>query len=557
LPVAALHYVARMSPRVLAVWLDGFEMGLADDWELPHLAALTRRAAVATLDNGAAHLTGLSGEHLSTGLDPIAAGRASAVHFDSATYRCIQQGAQHPPAIEGVPTAVLDMCYFDLEGTGPEVRGLTDWGAHDPGGPAAARPASLQEEIETRFGAYPAPRWLYATPWASPTRCTQMGLDLTAAVEARSRIATWLLAERIPDWQLALIGISEAHSASEGLYHGVSADHPLAQQPSAPAAAAAIRSVYRSVDQMVGDLVEAFPDAIVVVFSMHGMGTNHSDVPSMALLGELVARWAGLSTPDAAFPVDRHLIPQIDPNASWSAAVLEALQPPDEPATTTTRVKSRAVALAQSIASRLPAPIRQPLERARSRISTSATARDPSDLTWMPLMRHQPHWPAMKAFAVPSFYDGRIRVNLRGREASGIVEPARYTAVVDELEAVLRACREPRTGATAVSAVHRPGGDPLHLDPTDADLVVDWAPGVLALEHPELGTLGPLPPRRTGGHSNPIGRCLVSGPGVAPGELGTHSSFDVLPTLFHLAGVEPAWPVSGTPLPISTAATAR
>jgi hypothetical protein len=551
-----VRYLVRMSPRVLAVWLDGFEMGLADSWGLPHLAALTRRAAVATLDNGTAHLTGLSAEHLSTGHDPVAAGRASAVHFDPVTYRCVQQGAQHPPVIGGIPTTVFDIGYFDLERTGPEVHGLTDWGAHDPGGPPAARPTSLHEEIESRFGAYPARQWLYATPWASPAQCAQMGLNLTAAVETRSRIATWLLAERCADWKLALIGISEAHSASEGLYHGVSADHPLAQQPSARNAAVAIRSVYRAIDQMVDDLVKAFPDAIIVVFSMHGMGQNHSDVPSMALLGELVARWAGLSTPPAAFPVDRHLVPQMNPNASWSTTVLAALQP-DEPARRGARVKTRIAALARLIATRLPASIRQPLEWARCRITTSATGHDPSGLTWMPLVRHQPHWPAMKAFAVPSFYDGRIRVNLRGREASGIVGPDRYIAILDELETVLRTCREPRSGANAVSAVHRRGGDPFHLDPTDADLVVDWAPGVLGLEHPSLGTIGPLPPRRTGGHSNPIGRCLVTGPGVVPADLGTHSSFDVLPTLLHLAGVEPAWTVSGTPLPVPTAVPTR
>ncbi len=86
-----------MTPRVLGIWLDGFEMKLADEWGLPHLAALAGRSAVATLDNGTAYLTGLTGEHLSTGLDPDAAGRASAVRFDVASYQCVQEGALHAP----------------------------------------------------------------------------------------------------------------------------------------------------------------------------------------------------------------------------------------------------------------------------------------------------------------------------------------------------------------------------------------------------------------------------------------------------------------------------
>jgi len=543
-----------MTPRVLGIWLDGFEIKLADEWGLPHLAALAGRAAVATLDNGTAYLTGLTGEHLSTGLDPDAAGRASAVRFDVASYHCVQEGALHAPVIGGVPTVVFDMCYFDLDRTGPEVLGITDWGAHDPGGPPAALPASLHHEIEHRFGAYPARPWVYGTPWPSPEDCAEMGLSLTAAVEIRSRISTWLLGERCPDWQLALVGVSEAHSASEGLFHGVDPAHPLAHQPSAPAAADAMRSVYTAIDRLVGELVEAFPDAIVVVFTMHAMGTNHSDVPSMALIGELMARWNGMPTPDAAFPLDTELVPRMDPGVSWTDSVLKAVQPTGDAAVGTAGVRHRAVAFARKATRQLPAPVLDGLRRGRDLVTSSGST-TPSDLSWMPLMRHQPMWSAMKAFAVPSFYDGRIRVNLKGRESEGLVDPADYVSLLDELESILRACREPRTGAAAVSAVHRHQGDPLLLDATDADLLVDWTDGVLGLEHPEFGTIGPLPQRRSGGHTGPIGRCLVAGPGVVSGDLGMNSSFDVLPTLMQLVGAEPAWPVSGKPLHVSLSAT--
>jgi len=315
-----------------------------------------------------------------------------------------------------------------------------------------------------------------------------------------------------------------------------------------------MRSVYTAIDRLVGELVEAFPDAIVVAFTMHGMGTNHSDVPSMALIGELMARWNGVPTPDAAFPLDADLTPRMEPGVSWTDSVLKALQLHGDPAVGTSSARHRAVALARKSIRQLPAPVLNGLRRGRDLVTGSGPA-TPADLSWMPLMRHQSMWPAMRAFAVPSFYDGRIRVNLRGRESEGRVDPAEYASLLDELEAILWACREPRTGAAVVSAVHRHQGDPLTLDATDADLIIDWTDGVLGLDHPELGTIGPLPQRRSGGHTSPIGRCLVAGPGVTGGDLGVNSSFDVLPTLLQLVGTEPAWPVSGKPLNVSLSAT--
>lgn len=542
--------------RVLGIWLDGFEVSLADAWELPNLAALQERAAVAVLDNGTAHLTGLTGEHLVTGLDPVAANRASAMRFDPVHYRCVQEGAMVPPVLGGTRTVVLDACYFELAEAAPEVLGLTDLGAHDPGAPPCSRPAGLTAETLERFGAYPARPWLYGIPWPSPPLCEQMGRDLTAAVELRSRVARWLLAERLPDWDLAFVGVSEAHSASEGLFHGADPDHPLAGQPSAVAAGKGLRSVYAAVDQLVGDLVEAFPDAVVVAFSMHGMGPNRSDVPSMALLGELMARWSGIPTPDAAFPLDDQLVPQLAGDANWSGAVTYALGALDRPPVEDTDDRS----FARRAAGRLPGTVRRPLARVARRAGLLPAAvpevrpvpgPDPTGLAWMPVARHQPHWHEMRAFAIPSYYDGRVRVNVRGREAGGMVDPSQYHALLDEIEALLLACREPRTGAPVVEELHRPVDDPLRLDPTDADLVIGWADDVLGLTHPDLGRIGPLPVRRTGGHTSPFGRCLVAGPGIEAADLGTHSSFDVLPTLLHLAGAEPLHEVTGRPLPIT------
>jgi predicted AlkP superfamily phosphohydrolase/phosphomutase len=155
----------------------------------------------------------------------------------------------------------------------------------------------------------------------------------------------------------------------------------------------------------------------------------------------------------------------------------------------------------------------------------------------------------MPAFALPSFYDGRIRVNLKGRERHGLVEPSRYEETRSELETLLRECRDPRTGEPVVGFVERPATrDPLAMNGSEADLVVVWRGVAAALEHPRLGRIGPVPLRRTGGHTGPHGVAWVAAPEVPPGERGERSSFDVVPTIARLLGADPPAHVSGTSL---------
>lgn len=529
-----------MPGRVIAIWLDGFDMHLADAYALPNLSRLGREGMVATLDNGSDHLTGLTGEHISSGLNAHDSGRSSAVLFDPSTYHCVQEGSRFSPIFTGVQTVVFDWAYFDLSGAGSDVVGVTDWGVHDPGNRPQARPSTLHTELVDRFGRYPARQWIYGVPWASVEACKEMGEALSKAARTRSDVARWLLSERFTDWQVALVGFAESHSASEGLFHGVGSSHPWSGLESTPEAGRALRSVYSAIDQAVGEIVEAFPEDTVVIFSMHGMGPNNSDVPSMALLGEVMSRWSGLGTPSMQpFTVDAAGIPQLAPDSSWTSAVLGHFM--NEGRRTRQSVRAR-------IKQRVPEPLRRILGAVRSLKPGGTSVREGS-LQWMPLMRHQPDWHAMKAFALPSFYDGRVRVNLIGRESCGIVGIEEFGSVIDQIEGLLRECTEPRSGQPVVKSVRRVEGNPLTRQDDDVDLIVHWEDDVLGISHPRLGIIGPLPPRRTGGHSNPIGRCLIVGHDVQPGDIGVRSSFDVVPTILSLAGASAPHEVSGSPLP--------
>ena len=120
----------------------------------------------------------------------------------------------------------------------------------------------------------------------------------------------------------------------------------------------------------------------------------------------------------------------------------------------------------------------------------------------MPATRYQSLWHKMRAFALPSFYDGRIRVNLVGRERDGVVPFEQYKNCCEDIESIVKDCRHPVTGDNVVDFIDfNCESDPLSLDPSQADMTVVWKGAALSFEHPTLGKIGPAPYRRIGGHA--------------------------------------------------------
>jgi predicted AlkP superfamily phosphohydrolase/phosphomutase len=170
-------------------------------------------------------------------------------------------------------------------------------------------------------------------------------------------------------------------------------------------------------------------------------------------------------------------------------------------------------------------------------------------LDWMPAARYQQFWHQMGAFALPSFYDGRVRINLRGRERSGIIDSAHYGKFRDELVTTLTECRDIFTGETIVEDVEYPAAaDPAKIGNTEADLVILWRGAPMGLVHWKHGHVGPIPYRRTGGHTGGPGFAFVHSEGFPPGDYGTRSAYDVVPTFFELLGKPPPECLSGRSL---------
>ncbi len=521
----------RVSRRVVVIGLDGFDQALANQFLceglLPNLARLQAQGACYALDHGRDKFSGLAWEHFSSGQAPHDGARWSSVTFDRKTYAITQENAPSKPFFADLAgqTVVFDLPYCELS-LAPRVLGVTNWGAHDPGVAAASRPAGLQEELLALFGPYPATEWIYGFCWPSPRNTRAAGDALVAAVELRTRAALWLLRDRLPEWDLGIVVISEGHSAIEPLWHGVDPAHPLHSVASAPFAGAAMRRIYAAMDRSIGELRQAFPDATLLAVAMHGMGPNDADVAAMALLPELLYRSFFGSSYMRAIPSFGSLAdgtPLFHENGSWEEIMWQAV--PKSP-------KFR--------------------HRLARRVSRHTGLRfgvgDSSNLDWMPATRYAPFWHQMPAFALPSYYDGRIRINLAGRESKGIVSADQYAAVCDKTIEMLNQCANLLTGESVISVIHRPKRNPMDVGPTEADLYVVWKSAPLGFCHPQFGSIGPIPYRRTGGHTGGHGCLFVEGLGVAPGDRGLTSSFDVVPTILDLLREKPGSHISGTSL---------
>jgi hypothetical protein len=273
------------------------------------------------------------------------------------------------------------------------------------------------------------------------------------------------------------------------------------------------------------------------VTSVHGMEANDYDIASMAILPELLYRaWSGkprLRAIDGEIWRKRGC-PPIVPTAreKWSDYMEQRFGP--RTARRWLMGAARALGLiggSQSPIHELSVPIKPETDATPDQINQPRTS-----LEWQVTSWYRRFWPRMRAFALPVFYDGRVRINLKGREKQGIVEVSDYAATCDWVEQLLAECRDLRTGQPIVNNIERRNAaNPLARGAADADLIITWNPQIEGIEHPRLGTIGPFPYRRTGGHTD-HGFAWLTGPGIAAGDYGDREALDLTATIRWLLG---------------------
>jgi predicted AlkP superfamily phosphohydrolase/phosphomutase len=437
---------------------------------------------------------------------------------------------EYPPFYElgaDYRVAVIDVPQTKLSErvNGVQVLG---WGAHSPQSPSASLPAGLLEEIRSRYGEHPLFMTDSIVQWRKDS--AQKLVDaLLVGIARRAAICRDLVRE---GWNLFLTVFGEFHSASHYLWH-LSQPHPLAG--SLPNAEDPLRRLMQAIDAGVGEIVAAAPpSASVIVFSVHGAESNNMDLTSNLFLPELLYRYSFPGKMALASPrVCRSLgaPPRLSTRNIW---MLDAWNLRDEQNP-----------LKPFLRRQVPHAL---YHRLRLESLTGASERTPlrqhpagaDYLAWLPASWYMPVWPEMKAFALPSFSDGYVRVNLRGREPRGVVEPSEYRRVGEEVCALLGALRDARTGKPVVRDIRWIRSSAEDDDPRlfDADLAVVWDPDATtdAVESESFGRIGPVPYYRTGGHSA-RGFLFARAAGIRAGSrLPDADVLDVTPTILAMVG---------------------
>ncbi|MBI3950168.1 MAG: alkaline phosphatase family protein [Acidobacteria bacterium] len=481
--------------HVLAIGLDGATFDLIRPWIesglLPTVRVLIQRGASGTLKSTIPPLTPPAWVSSITGVNP---GKHGVFDFIKGKERYQQRSLRSSDwkvepiwrrlSREGFNVGVVNfpLTYPPLAINGFMLSGmLTPSGAMD-----YAHPPELVEQIERLLGR------------------SRMSLD-EKNLSLGNRRAFLKDLQRVTLQQTELasrLGQSFNVNFLQVIYDGVDrVQHYFWQfMNSSSEEAQAILDHYRYLDQGLVPLIASFPpESYVIIYSDHGFGPFCRRIhieTVLADLGMLAWRSDGL----ASLPRRESLL---------SKETAEALAYKLGFGTTLKRV------LPQSWKDALPRAQAAPYEHI--------------------------NWPQTKAFFA-SMPNQSIRINLKGREPQGIVEPGQeYEFVCQQIIEGLRALRDPATNQPAIDRVYR-REDIYHgpyVEQAD-DLIVSATPGYHlvggrsdhVISDPRASRLG-----WSGTHRSE-GILILSGPGVRHGyKLEPSRIEDIAPTMLHLMGL--------------------
>ncbi|MCL6436417.1 MAG: alkaline phosphatase family protein [Leptolyngbyaceae cyanobacterium HOT.MB2.61] len=425
---------------------------------------------------------------------------------------------------------------------------VSAWGAHSPQTPSESSPKELFQELVARHGEHPLLRKDEANILDLPDlQRLQRGME--TGIARRAKICCDLL-EREP-WDLFLTVFGEAHVVGHYCWHMMHpSDHPLYKQMGAQYSGDMMLEVFEAMDRAIAEILEKAPeDAYVVLFSAHGMGANIMDIPSMILLPEFLFRLnfpgkMGLAPGKVGSPLKPPITGQHPRKEGWASALWNT--------------KYERNPLKSFLRQNLPGKYFNRIEPLFGK-SLEPGPMSPFKLFYQgqpqcfqPAVWYKHLWPQMKAFAIPTFSEGYIRINLQGREPSGIVPPSEYNSLCDEIIEKLYRLRDARTGQPMVKGVLRTRKSAADQDPKlpDADIVVTWQEECVTdtVDSPDVGRIGPVPYTRTGSH-RADGFLAIQGPGIEPGKkLPNGHSLDLAPTILSLMDIAIPQHFEGKPL---------
>ena len=385
----------------------------------------------------------------------------------------------------GMRVAVVDVPETHcIEGV-PGVQ-VANWAPHNPRFAGYSIPASLFADLRTQFG---APLGVEEQVGSTLDEDVQIYGGLLKQIEQKAAFCHHLLSR--DRFDLVVLGFHESHIAGHQFWKY--SDRSSAPVNSDGRLTHATRDVYQAIDRVFGDLLTRLPqDSTVVVVSNMGL---QEDYPNLELtqafcrqlgyhrMRQHVDLWPGIPR------LARRMIPQI-----WQRAISD----------------------------RLPDAFHG---RMLSREWLGGT-----------------DWSSTTVFPIPSYFLGFLRVNLRGREPQGVVEPGSdYRQLLERVEADLKCLTDPVSGRSAIRFIARTV-DHYNIEPHESlpDIFFDWAPAPYpkrCVEHPRtVLEQKDLFFNRSTRHDL-CGFFAAAGPGITGGRrIANLSVLDIAPTCLRLMG---------------------
>lgn len=539
LPLPPTHdsrKVALRTAKRLAVFaLDAAAPALlrrwAGDGTMPHLAELMDGGMVATTRGVEGLFVGATWPSFYTGLDPSVHGLYWLDRILPGTYRrqrlTEDDFGRHPALWEvlsgqGRRSLVLDV---PLTRPSPGLAGaqVVEWGVHDSVFGLRTSPASLGARLMEEVGAHPVPSSCDAAR-RTTSEYRDFAERLQRGAAARAHLTQWLSARE--SWDFLIQVFSETHCAGHQLWHFHDPEHPGFDEAAAREAGDLLRDVYRAVDRALGDVLASLDgDTTVVVVALHGMA--HACGASV-LLDRMLE---GLGAVGAIPGEGRR-----DPG-----------RPPD------------AAGLLRRLYGRLPHAIRRPVYELRQHLNQRWLGRG-TPLEIEPGRTRAFH----VGLGTGAPFSG-IRLNVRGREPAGTLEPGEEVdRFVSDLVRGLVEVEDADSGAPVVRRVLRTKD--LYDGPRLAelpDLLVEWNPdrrlgsavlgsgkgAVCRVRSPRVGALEATNRYCRSGEHRIEGMLVARGPGIPAGDPGrVLSTLELAPTFAAMLGC--AMPsAGGRPIP--------
>lgn len=368
---------------------------------------------------------------------------------------------------------------------------------------------ALQKEVLDRFPDYsPTPPKLAKLMEAN---------DLDGAIDVwlklirtRTETAKYLMNKYRPDFFMVV------YTATDWVQHYfwkyLEPRHPEYVASEAARYQGTIQRFYQVMDGVLGELRElAGPQANMIIVSDHGMG--HNTQGSFHVVDWLTS---------AGFMAMKPAEPQVLEQAAPSTGIMQELS-------------QSARQVAKSI---LPSGMRETIKGIMGEKNAPIANKD--------RFYGRIIWPQTRAYSEP----GRnvININLKGRNKFGIVEPADYDRVCDELITAIKDWRDEVTGLPVVKEIKKRAE--MYQGPYkdhSSDMYVHWNSDVIL----QLPTPEAIRKKKFwwNGTHRPHGVILCDGPDIqAATKPNDACVYDIVPTTLKLLGQTPPADMDGRPL---------